>query len=154
MPEHPWLQPGDQLVIDGADFGVAAVLLGRADRLTFQRVTATPQLGGEQWLLLQLEDGLLEVHELAPEALEGEAVEFDGRTFALRWDSEVRTERMAEGKAVKFGRGRCAWYVADDGAVALLLVERHDRDALVGAPLAPSRIDLRFTEGLRRGGRD
>jgi len=154
MPEHPWLLPGDQLVIDGADFRVAAVMLGRADRLTFQRVTATPQLGGEQRILLQLEDGLLEARELAPETLSGEDAQLDGHTFALHWDSTVRTERMAEGKSVTFGRGQCAWYVADDGSVALRLVERHDSEALVGAPLAPARIDLRFTEGLRRGGRD
>ncbi len=151
MAAQSWLQLGDQLVIDDADFRVVELLLGRTDRLTFQRVTATPQLGGEQRMLLQLEDGLLEARELAPEALAGEKVKLDDRAFALRWDSEVRTERMAEGKSVKFGRGQCAWYVADDGSVALLVVERHDRDACVGSPLAPSRIDLRFTQSLRKG---
>jgi len=154
MSDQPWLQPGDQLVLDGSDFRVVDVLLGRTERLTFQRVTATPQLGGQQRMLLQLEDGLLEAHTLAPETLSGEHVKIDDRPFVLRWDSEVRTERKAAERAVKFGRGRCAWYVADDGSVAVLVVERHDRDAFVGAPIAPSRIDLRFTEGLRRGGRD
>ena len=151
MADAPWLQPGDQILIDGADFRVVELLVARTDRMTFQCAIAAPQLGGEQRTLLQLEGGLLEAHPLDPEMLSGEQVKLEDRSFALRWDSEVRTERMAEGKSVKFGRGQCAWYVADDGSVALLVVERHDRDACVGSPLAPSRIDLRFTEGLRKG---
>lgn len=151
MGDQPWLEVDDQLLLDGADYRVVAALLGRTDRITFQRLTLVPQLGGEQRMLLQLEDRLLEARELQPEALSGEQVEIEGRHFSLRWDSEVRTERTAAGAAVKFGRGRCAWYVADDDSVAVLIVERYDRDAFAGVPLLPSRVDLRFTEALREG---
>ena len=151
MADQSWLEVEDQFVLDGADYRVAGRLLARADRATFQCLTVIPQLGGEPRMLLQLEEGVLEAREIEPEALAGPRVELDGRTFALRWDSEVRTERKAAGGPTRFGRGRCAWYAAEDGSVAVLVVERYDRDACVGAPLAPSRIDLRFTQGLRKG---
>jgi hypothetical protein len=154
VADQTWLQLDDQLLLDDTDYRVVAVLVGRTDRLTFRRLSLLSQLRGEPRTLLQLEGALMEAEDLPPEALAGERVELQGRTFRLRWDSEVRTERTAADASANFGRGRCAWYAADDGSVAVLLVERYDRDAFMGAPIAPSRIDLRFTEGLRRGGRD
>ncbi|GEM_PF-6333441 len=152
MAGQPWLKVGDQILLDGGDFRVVELLVGRADRLSFRRITASPQLGGEQRMLLQLEEALLEARPLDPGKLAGERVELDAKAFELRWDSELLTERSAQDKPVKFGRGRCAWYEADDGAVALLVVERYDRDAFVAVPLAASRVDLRFTGGLRGRG--
>ena len=152
MAGHPWLKPGDQILLDGADFRVVEVLVGRADRLSFRCLTTAPQLGGEQRLLLQLEDALLEARPLDPEKLVGERVELDGNAFELRWDSELLTERSSQEKPARFGRGRCAWYTADDGSVALLIVERYDRDAFLAVPLAAARVDLRFTGGLRTRG--
>jgi hypothetical protein len=121
-----WLKIGDEIVLDGADHRVVEVLVCRADRESFQRVTVTPLLSGER-------------------------IEIGGRSFTLRWEGQARIERHAEGSAVSFGRGRCAWYVADDGAVATLIVQRYEQHAVLGVPLTPARIDLRFTEGLRRG---
>ena len=71
MAGHPWLKPGDQILLDGADFRVVEVLVGRADRLSFRCLTTAPQLGGEQRLLLQREDALLEARPLDPEKLVG-----------------------------------------------------------------------------------
>jgi len=145
----PWLEPGDRFVLDGDDCRVVAVLIGRTDRLTFQRVTAEPELGGEDRALLQLEDAVLQAREVAPAELEGESALIGDRRFALRWEGEVRTERAALEARTSFRRGRCRWFEAEDGSVAGLIDERHDRDALLGVPLAPGRIDLSFTEGLR-----
>jgi len=145
----PWLELEDQFLLDGEDYCVTAVLIGRADRLSFQRVTAEPALGGEPCGLLQLEDGMLEARELSPEELDTDSALVGDRLFALRWEGEVRIERAALEARTTFRRGRCRWFEADDGSVAVLIDERHDRNALLGVPLAPGRIDLSFTEGLR-----
>lgn len=153
MTDIVWLKIGDEIVLDGADHRVVEVLVCRADRESFQRVTVTPQLGGEARMLLQREGPMLEATALDPAVLSGERIEIGGRSFTLRWEGQARIERHAEGSAVSFGRGRCAWYVADDGAVATLIVQRYEQYSVLGVPLTPARIDLRFTEGLRRGGR-
>jgi len=144
-----WLEPGDQFLLDGEDHRVAAVLIGRADRLTFQRVVARPALGGAEVTLLQLQDGMLTAERLAPEELAGESATLGERVFALRWEGEVRIERAAPDARTTFRRGRCRWFEAEDGSIAVLIDERRDRDAMLGLPLAPGRIDLSFTEGLR-----
>jgi hypothetical protein len=149
VTDQPWLQPDDELLLDGVDYRVRSVLVVRADRTTFQHLTAAPQLGGERRILVQLEHDLLEATGLDPELLAGERVTVDGREFALRWDSDVRIERREVGAPPQFGRGRCAWYAAEDDAVAVLIVERYDRAAFIAEPLAPSRVDLLFTVGLR-----
>ena len=149
MTDRTWLQPDDELLLDDTDYRVMSALVGRTDRLTFQRLSLVSQLGGEGRMLLQTEDAIMEAERLDPEALAGDQVELQGNIFRLRWDSDVRTTRTAPGASARFGRGRCAWYAAEDGSVAVLIVERYDREAFTGTPLAPSRIDLRFTEGLR-----
>ncbi len=154
MSAHVWLEPDDELLLDGADYRVVERLLGRTDRVTFQRLTLRRQLGGEERALLQSADVIQEARPLPPELLDGREVEVGGRLFHLRWESTVRTERVTTGSTAKFGRGRCAWYTAEDGATAVLIVERYERTAILGVPLEPDRIDMRFTEGLRKGGRD
>ena len=149
MTEQPWLQTDDELLLDRIDYRVEAALVGRTDRLTFQRLTVTPQLGGEPHTLVQLEDGLLEARQVDPELLTGERVELGGREFALRWDSDLRTERREIGGSPAFGQGRCAWYAAEGGAVAALIAERYERTAFAAEPIAAARVDLRFTVGLR-----
>jgi hypothetical protein len=149
VARQPWLQLDDELLVDDVDYRVVTTLIGHTDRLRFQRVTLVGELRGERRMLLQTEDEIMHADHLEPEALSGEVVKVEGSTFRLRWDSDLRTERMARGSSTKFGRGRCAWYAAEDGAVAVLIVERYERNALVGTPLGRSRIDLRFTEGLR-----
>ncbi len=149
MTEQPWLQPDDELLLDGTDYRVTDALVGRADRLTFQRLTVAPQLGGPEMMLVQNEEGLMEARALEPELLAGGQVAIEGRDFELRWDSELRTERRSIDSSPKFGQGRCAWYTAGDGATAVLIVERYERTAFAAEPLAPSRVDLRFTVGLR-----
>jgi hypothetical protein len=153
VADQTWLELEDELLLDDVDYRVARVLLARTDRLTFQRLTVVPQLGGERRVLLQTEDAVMHAHEIDPQALSGEEVALQQRAFKLRWDGAVRTERSAAGSGAKFGAGRCAWYAAEDGAVAVLIVERYERDAFIGEPLDPSRIDLRFTPGLREGQR-
>jgi len=145
----PRLQLGDQFLFDGEDHRVVAVTIGRADRLSFRRVVAEPTLGGGEVTLLQLADAILEAQPVAPEELADESATLGERVFALRWEGDVRIERAALDTRIGFGRGRCRWFEAADGAVAVLIDERHDRDALLGVPLAPGRIDLSFTEGLR-----
>ena len=149
MATMPWLELEDQFLLDGEDYCVTALLIGRADRLSFQRVSAEPALGGEPCELLQLEDGMLEARELSPEELDADSALVGDRRFALRWEGEVRIERAALEARTTFWRGRCRWFEAEDGSVAALIDERHDRNALLGVPLAPGRIDLSFTEGLR-----
>ena len=152
MAREPWLQLDDELLLDGMDYRVMAALAGQTDRVSFQVLTLVPQLGGEQRLLMQLEDELREARALHPEVLVGERVAHEGHSFNLRWDSDLRTERSVPGKSTQFGRGRCAWYEADDGTVAVLIVERYDRNAFISAPMETSRVDLRFTVGLREVG--
>ncbi len=149
MPPGPSLGLGDQLLLDGDDYQVVELLVGRTGRVTFRLATVRPSLGGPPRLLLQLDDEVLEAHSLPPDALAGESVELEGRTLRRRWEDRLRIERGAWQGRTRFGRGRCAWYTADDGSVAVVVEERDERDAVVGAPLAPSRIDLRFTQGLR-----
>jgi len=149
VADQPWLQTDDQLLLDDTDYRVVAVLSGHADRMAFQRLSLVGQLRGEQRSLLQTKDAIMEARAIEPEALSGERVELDGKAFSLRWDSDVRTERAAIDASTDFGRGRCAWYEADDGTVAVLIVERYEKNALMGEPLDASRIDLRFTVGLR-----
>ncbi len=149
MADQPWLQLDDQLLLDDVDYRVVAALAGRTDRLAFQLLTLVGQLRGERRLLLQTEDAFLRARTIEPAALSGEQAQLDGRTLALRWDSDVRTERTDADASTQFGRGRCAWYEADEGAVAVLIVERDERVAFAGEPLEPSRIDLRFTRSLR-----
>jgi hypothetical protein len=151
VAQQPWLQLDDELLVDGVDYRVVGVLGGQADRVSFQLLTLTPELGGERRLAMQAEGELREARELQPELLAGEEVEADGRSLHLRWDSDLRTERSVPDKSTQFGRGRCAWYEADDGTVAVLIVERYDRVAFMAAPTDPSRVDLRFTVGLREG---
>ncbi|MFW6156869.1 MAG: hypothetical protein ACOC7J_06095 [Armatimonadota bacterium] len=151
MARQPWLQLDDELLLDDVDYRVVATLVAHTDRLRFQRVALVGELRGERRMVLQTEDEIMEAREIAAEALSGEKVELRERAFRLRWDSDVRTERAAPDASPKFGRGRCAWYVADDGAVAVLIVERYERVAIEGEPLEGARIDLRFTVGLREG---
>jgi hypothetical protein len=140
------LRLGDRLILDGADHVVTAVVIGRVDRLNFRQVTMRPELGGDEVRLLQVEDlGFFEVEATDPAALDGEAVEVAGLSLERRWRAEVRTESAATGARTRFGRGRCAWYEGDGGAVAVR-VTGHDEDyALLGRPLEPTRIDLRYT---------
>jgi hypothetical protein len=149
VADQPWLQLDDELLLDDTDYRVMAVLVGRTERMGFQRLTLAPQLGGDERTLLQLEDAFMEAAPLDPEVLAGEQLQLGGDVYQLRWDGEVQTERATLGGSPKFGRGRCAWYASEDGAVAVLIVERYERVALTGQPLEPSRIDLRFTVGLR-----
>ena len=149
MSLMPWLELEDQLLLDGEDFRVIASLQGRTDRLTFQCLLAEPLLGGEGRRLLQLEDALMEAVPIPPERLNEETTRLDERTFTLRWDDELRIERAAVGSRTRFGRGRCRWFEADDGSVAVLIEDRDGREALVGVPLARGRYDLSYTEGLR-----
>lgn len=150
MSARPWLELGDELLIDGVDFRVIARLLVRSDRMRLQHLALQPQLGGENRNLLQLEETIMEAHPVEPELLEGPEAQVSGETFKLGWEAAARTERSTLGTTPKFGNGRCAWYHAEDGAVALLVVERYESSAIVGRPLAAARIDLRFTEGLRK----
>ena len=155
MSDRPWLETDDELLLDGVDYRVAGRLMGRTDRLAFQWLTLQPQLGGEQRELLQTDDAMMEAEALSPDLLDGRKVEINTRCFLLRWEGAVRTERSLPGAQPRFGSGRCAWYeTEEDGAVAILIVDRHERSAILGVPMAPARIDLRFTKGLRRGGRD
>ncbi|MFO8079242.1 MAG: hypothetical protein R6V07_02945 [Armatimonadota bacterium] len=153
MARQPWLQLDDELLLDDVDYRVVATLAGYTDRPRFQCVTLVGELRGERRMLLQTEDEIMDAREIGPEVLSGEEIERGERAFRLRWDSDVRTERAAPDASPKFGRGRCAWYAADDGAVAVLIVERYERVAIEGEPLSGSRIDLRFTVGLREGQR-
>ena len=140
------LKPGDRLIFDGADHVVTAVVIARADRLDSRQVTMRPELGGEQVRLLQVEDlGFFEVESTDAAALDEEVAEVAGISFQRRWQAQVRTESAATGGRTRFGRGRCAWYEGDGGVVAVR-VTSHDEDyALLGRPLAPARLDLRYT---------
>ena len=140
------LRLGDRLILDGADHVVIAVVIGRADRLNFRQVTMRPELGGDEVRLLEVEDlGFFEVESTDADVLDGESVEVAGVTFERRWQAEVRTESGATGGRTRFSRGRCAWYEGDGGEVAMR-VTGHDEDyALLGRPLEPTRIDVRYT---------
>jgi len=140
------LKPGDRLIFDGADHVVTAVVIGRADRLNFRQVTMRPELGGDEVRLLQVEDlGFFEVEATNAAALDGEAVEVAAISFERRWQAEVRTESAATGGRARFSRGRCAWYKSDGGAVAVRVMGHNEDYALLGRPLEPTRIDLRYT---------
>ena len=90
MSSH-WLQLGDRLIIDGADCTVTEVVVGRTDRLTFQKVAARPELGGEGHSLLQVEDEGL--YELSPTDSAGLA----DAGLSLSWDATVPViEGLAE----------------------------------------------------------
>jgi hypothetical protein len=154
VDDHVWLEPDDELLLDGADYRVVGRLMGRTDRLSFQRLTVRRELGNDERALLQSASVIQEAQPLPPELLDGREVKVGGRLFHLRWEGTVRTERATIGSTAKFGRGRCAWYAAEDGATAVLIVERYERQAILGVPLDPDRIDMRFTEALRKGGRD
>lgn len=140
------LKLGDRLIFDGADQVVTEVVIARADRLSFRQVTMRPELGGDEVRLLEVEDlGFFEVESANAEVLDGETVEVAGVSFKRRWRGEMRTESGATGGRTRFGRGRCAWYEGDGGEVAVR-VTGHDEDyALLGKPLEPTRIDLRYT---------
>ena len=140
-----WLELGDQLILDDADCVVTRVLIGRTDRLTFQLVDVRPSLGGETRQLLLIERKAYAVEPADPEALRGEEADHGDRTLRLRWESEVRTELAASEGDHSFGLGRCAYYEGQDGCVALRVAENAEDYAVVGTPLEPSRIDLRFT---------
>jgi len=138
MSSH-WLQLGDRLIIDGADCTATEVLVGRTDRLTFQKVAVRPELGGEGYSLLQVEDeGLYELSPTDPGGL-------DDSGLSLSWDATVRTERASAGGRRKYGRGEVRWYDAEDGRVALCVDTLDDDYAVLGVPLEPARVDLSFT---------
>lgn len=140
------LKPGDRLIFDGADHVVTAVVIGRADRLNFRQVTMRPELGGDEVRLLQVEDlGFFEVESADADALDGEVVEVAGVSFERRWRAEMRTESAAAGGRTRFGRGGCAWYEGDGAAVAVRVTGYDEDYALLGRPLEPTRVDLRYT---------
>ena len=149
MSAQPWLEPGDELLLDGVDYRVVKRFVVRADRSTFQHLTLQPQLGGEGRELLQLREAVMEAQAISPDLLDGRKVQIDQKLFDLKWEGTARTERNAPGAKPKFANGRCAWYEAPDKAVAVLIVDRYESSAIMGEPLASGRIDLRFTEGLR-----
>ncbi len=153
MSGRLWLEPGDELLLDGVDYRVIERLMARTPRLSVQRLSLRPQLGGEDRALLQFEETLMEAEALPPDLLEGEQVQFGERTFHLRWEDQAHVERDRYGAAAKFGRGRFRWYTATDVAVAALISNADMQSAILGTPLASGRIDLRFTEGLRRTSR-
>lgn len=149
MPHMPWLELEDRFLLDGDDFRVITSLMGRTDRLTFQLLLVEPLLGGKGRRLLQLEEGLMEATPISADYLKGEKVRIGDRNFVLDWDDELRIERAAVGSRTRFGRGRCRWFEADDGSVAVLIEDRDGYEALVGVPLARGRYNLSYTEGLR-----
>ncbi|HUS80567.1 MAG TPA: hypothetical protein VM283_04810 [Armatimonadota bacterium] len=141
-----WLQPGDRLILDGADHRVTECAVGRTDRLSFQRVRVRPELGGDERLLLQIEEAApLEAEPIEAAKLEGQQVTVGEEGFALSWEGQVRTERAAAEGRGSFGRGRCSWYESGSGGVAVRVDARPEGWAVVAHPLPPSRIDLRFT---------
>jgi len=145
MTRARWLEPGDRLIFAGADHDVSRLVIGRADRLNFQRVTIRPSLGGEPHDLLQVEGRLLAADPLKPEDLQGEEVTIGERDLSLRWEGEVRTEVSEPQGEHRFGLGRCAYYEGDDGCVAVRVEEGDEGYAILGTPLDPARLDLRFT---------
>lgn len=147
----PWLALGDQFLFDGADWRVTAVTVARADRLSFRLLGIEPALGGEARMLLQTEDALYEVAPVRAADLGEQVGYLNGTMVRLRWRGDCATERASAGGRRRFGRGTCAWYADDSGHVAVRLTERDADEAVMGAPLAPGRIDLSFTEGLRGG---
>jgi len=151
MPPVPWLALGDQFLLDGVDWHVSAVTVARADRMSFRVLGVEPALGGGALLLLQTEDALYEVAPIRGNDLGEEVGYVDSRMVRLSWRGEVATERVSDGGRRRFGRGQCAWYTDENGTVAVRITERDADEAVMGAPLAPGRIDLSFTEGLRGG---
>lgn len=147
----PWLALGDQFLLDGADWRVTAATVARADRMTFRLLAIEPALGGEGRTLLQTEDAFYEVGPIRADDLGEQVGYLNGTMVRLSWRGDVATERASAGGRRRFGRGECAWYTDADGTVAVRLTERDADDAVMGAPLAPGRIDLSFTEGLRGG---
>ncbi len=145
MGSAPWLEVGDQFILDDADYVVSQVIIGRTDRLTFQLVDVRPSLGGESQRLLQVERRFFAVEQVPLEGLRGEEVAIGEHTLHLRWEADVRTEVTDAEREHQFGLGRCAYYESDDASVALRVEEAHDAYAVVGMPLDASRIDLRFT---------
>lgn len=150
MPS-PWLAVGDQFLLDGADWRVTAATIARADRMNFRLLQVEPALGGEERRLLQTEDAIYEVAPMRADDLGEQVGHLEGRRARLSWRGDVATERASAGGRRRFGRGRCAWYADESGAVAVRLTERDTDEAVIGAPLVPGRIDLSFTEGLRGG---
>ena len=146
MSPAPWLEVGDQFILDDADYLVSRVLIARTDRLSFQLVDVRPSLGGETRQLLLIERRVYAVEPIDFEALQGEEVSVGGRTLRLRWESELRTELADMRGTYGFALGRCAYYEGKDGSIGVRVEEAVDSwYAIVGAPLDPSRIDLRFT---------
>lgn len=141
----PWLEVGDQFILDDADYVVSRILIGRTDRLTFQLIDVRPSLGGEPRRLLRVERRFFAIEQVPLEDLGSEEVSIGDHTLRLRWEADVRTEVTdAEGEH-QFGLGRCAYYEGEDGCVAVRVAEDDEGYAVVGTPLGPSRIDLRFT---------
>ena len=140
-----WLEVGDQFILDDADYVVSRVIIGRTDRVTFQQVGIYPSLGGESRQLLQVEGNFFAVAQVPLEDLHGEQVTVGEHTLRLRWEAEVRTEMLDAQGQHRFGLGRCAYYEGEDDSVALRVKEADEGYAVVGTPLDPSRIDLRFT---------
>lgn len=151
MTSAPWLALGDQFLLDGEDWRVRAVTVVRADRMSFRVVQAEPVLGGEGRWLLQTEEAIYEVAPIRPDDLGDRVGYLDSHMVRLSWRGEVATERAREGGRRRFSRGKCAWYTDNDGTVAVRITERGADEAVMGVPLAPGRIDLSFTEGLRGG---
>jgi len=150
MSAMPWLQPGDQLILDGADYTVSEIVIGRTDRLSFQLVEVRPSLGGESRRLLQLERRAFAVEPAGLDEMRGEEVSLAGRTLRRRWEDQVRTEVADAQGYRRFGLGRCAYYEGDDDSVGLRIEEGDQAYALVGTLLDGSRLDLRFTESARK----
>jgi len=140
-----WLVLGDRLILDDADQRVVEVVLARSDRGSVQAVRITPELGGEDTWLLQIEDeDLLAAEPTEADALEAEEASIGEERFGREWTCEVRTERAAAGERAHFGRGECALYRSDAG-VAVLVSDQRGATAFVGRALDPARVDLRFT---------
>lgn len=150
MPS-PWLAVGDQFLLDGADWRVTAATIARADRMNFRLLQIEPALGGEERRLLQTEDAIYEVAPMRADDLGAQGSYLEGRAVHLSRRGDVATERASAGGRRRFSRGRYAWYADESGAVAVRITERDTDEAVIGAPLAPGRIDLSFTEGLRGG---
>jgi len=142
---QPWLEPGDRFLLDERDHIVVEALIVRANRGSLRVLTTAPELGGERRMLLQTEDDLLEAAPVDAEAFDETEGALDGRSFTLQWQDDARIERAAVDARTRFGRGECRWYAAEDDAVAVVIEDRQQREAVVGEPLAAARIDLRFT---------
>ncbi|MEA3400019.1 MAG: hypothetical protein U9R79_02125 [Armatimonadota bacterium] len=152
MAPRRWLELGDQFLLDDADWEVVEVLAVRGVRRSLRLARVQPVLGGQPRLLLQTEDALFEAEPASPEDFGESVAHLEAGSYRRQWSDEANIERARGDTGRRFTRGTCTWYAAEDGSVALV-IDDTDEQAVVGAPLAPARIDLSFTDS-RRGGRD